>query len=443
MYKRISAILFPIVAIILVGTIIWGFQENRDKNTMLIKAENQYQRSFHDLSYHMDHLHTELGNALAVNSTSQGFHRKCLINAWRLTSQAQSEISQLPLVLMPLNETEEFLAKISKFSYQTAVRDLAKEPLSTKEMNTLKTLYKRSDEISKELNKIQAEVLNENLRWTDVETAMGNADQTSDNSIINGFNAVSQTVSEYDEVDWGPSITSVFETRNYEKISGKEHSAQEIKQKAVEFLNLPETTSVNVEENGSETDFKSYTVTISRSEDQGDIRMDYSKKGGHIIWLMDERKVNEKNLSFDQARQKAEKFLKDHDYDIAKAVNYNEYNNVASITMASMKDDVIIYPEKITVKVALDNGEITGLQAADYIFKHKERTIDKPVLTLSEAKKKMNPNFKVKDHSLALIENDQKQEVLCHQFIGRINGSNYRIFINATTGLEEQLEELV
>lgn len=442
MYKRISAILLPIVAILLVGTFIWGTQVNRDKNTVLIKAENQYQRAFHDLSYHMDHLHTELGNALAVNSTSQGFHRKCLVNTWRLASQAQSEISQLPLVLKPLDKTEEFLSKISTFSYQTAVRDLTKEPMTPNEMKTLKSLYKRSDEISKELNNIQTEVLNENLRFTDVETATVNGDETSNSSIVNGFNSVNKTVSEYDEVDWGPSITSVFESRNYEKISGRDYSAEEIKQKAVKFLDLPESKSVEIEENGKNTDFKSYSVTISRPEEQGSINMDYSKKGGHLIWLMDERKVNEKTLSFDQARQKAEKFLEDHDYAITKAVNYNEYNNVASITMASMIDDVIVYPDKVTVKVALDNGEITGLQTADYIFKHKERSISKPGLSLSEAKKKMNPNFKIKDHSLALIENDLKKEVLCHQFIGSINGSDYRIFINSDTGLEEKLEEL-
>ncbi len=54
MYKRLSAVLFPIVTLLMIGAFVWGYQENQEKNSILIKAENQYQRAFHNLSYHMD-----------------------------------------------------------------------------------------------------------------------------------------------------------------------------------------------------------------------------------------------------------------------------------------------------------------------------------------------------------------------------------------------------
>ena len=83
MYKRLSAILFPVTAVLLIGALVWGYQENQEKNSILIKAENQYQRAFHDLSYHVDKLHTELGNTLAVNSASTGAQRKGLVKIGR------------------------------------------------------------------------------------------------------------------------------------------------------------------------------------------------------------------------------------------------------------------------------------------------------------------------------------------------------------------------
>ena len=44
----------------------------------------------------------------------------------RLTSEARSDVGQLPLTLMPFNKTEEFLANIGDFSYRAAIRDLEK-----------------------------------------------------------------------------------------------------------------------------------------------------------------------------------------------------------------------------------------------------------------------------------------------------------------------------
>jgi len=115
MYARLSSIMFPIAALLFVGAIVWGYQEHQEKNSVLIKAENQYQRAFHDLSHHMGRLHDQLGETLAVSSASQGMQRKGLVNVWRLSSQAQNEINQLPLALLPFNKAGEFLNKLSNF----------------------------------------------------------------------------------------------------------------------------------------------------------------------------------------------------------------------------------------------------------------------------------------------------------------------------------------
>jgi spore germination protein len=155
MYKRLSAVLFPIALVALIGASVYGYQENRDKNAVLIKAENQYQRSFHDLAYQMDKLNNELGNAVAVNASSQDFYRKQLVNVWRITGEARNNISQLPLTLMPFNKTQDFLDNVSKFAYRTSIRDLSKNPMTPEERKTLKTLYDRSKEISGELTTVQ------------------------------------------------------------------------------------------------------------------------------------------------------------------------------------------------------------------------------------------------------------------------------------------------
>ncbi|MGF7030445.1 spore germination protein [Paenibacillus mucilaginosus] len=442
MYKRLSMVMFPILLVALVGTGIWGYMEHQEKNSVLIKAENQYQRAFHDLSFHVDKLHTELGNTLAVNSTSQDAYKKGLINVWRITSQAQNEISQLPLTLLPFNKTEEFLANISNFSYRAAVRDLSKQPLDENELKTLSALYKHAGEIAADLRGVQSKVLASNLRWMDVELALVTEKEPQDNAIIDGFSAMDRKVGEYSEIDWSPVVMSMYQKRDMTMLAGMEESPEDIKQKAARFLRLADTSGVKVTENGAGTDYQSYSVSVPKPGTTDGVLMDFSKKGGQLLWFSAAREIPAKQLELRQARDMAAQFLDDHGYKDMTAVSYDEYGNEANITFATRKNDVINYLEKVAVKVALDNGEVTGLEASDYVFDKKDRQLRQPKLSEEEARKTLNPSFEVESTSQALIRSDIQEEVLCYQFIGRVNGGMYRVYINAESGAEEKIDEL-
>ncbi|AEI41317.1 germination protein YpeB [Paenibacillus mucilaginosus] len=442
MYKRLSMVMFPILLVALVGTGIWGYMEHQEKNSVLIKAENQYQRAFHDLSFHVDKLHTELGNTRAVNSTSQDAYKKGLINVWRITSQAQNEISQLPLTLLPFNKTEEFLANISNFSYRAAVRDLSKQPLDENELKTLSALYKHAGEIAADLRGVQSKVLASNLRWMDVELALVTEKEPQDNAIIDGFSAMDRKVGEYSEIDWSPVVMSMYQKRDMTMLAGMEESPEDIKQKAARFLRLADTSGVKVTENGAGTDYQSYSVSVPKPGTTDGVLMDFSKKGGQLLWFSAAREIPAKQLELRQARDMAAQFLDDHGYKDMTAVSYDEYGNEANITFATRKNDVINYLEKVAVKVALDNGEVTGLEASDYVFDKKDRQLRQPKLSEEEARKTLNPSFEVESTSQALIRSDIQEEVLCYQFIGRVNGGMYRVYINAESGAEEKIDEL-
>ncbi len=53
MYRRLSAVLFPVMTLFFIGSHLLGLPGASRKNSILIKAENQYQRAFHDSSYHV------------------------------------------------------------------------------------------------------------------------------------------------------------------------------------------------------------------------------------------------------------------------------------------------------------------------------------------------------------------------------------------------------
>jgi len=423
------------------GTAYWGYQEHQEKNAILINAENNYQRSFHNLSYRMDILHDKIGTTLAMNSKES--LSPSLIEVWRLTSQAHGDVGQLPLSLLPFNKTEEFLANIGNFSYKTAVRDLAKEPLTDKEYKTLQVLYKQSGDIQNELRGVQHMVLKKNLRWMDVELALASGKEPTDNTIIDGFKTVEKTVSGFAESELGPTMANMQKRdENYKKIKGKTISRQEAIQIAKKYMKFDGNAKVKVTENGKGSDYGFYSVSIQNKQTGQEASMDITKKAGHPIWFINNRDIKKQTLSLNEANNKAAAFLKETGFRDLEVFESTQYDNVGVFNFVTNIKGVRIYPEAVKVKVALDNGSIIGVSAEEYLKSFQTRTIEKPAISMEQARSKVNPKFKVMEDRQAMIVNDLNQEVICYEFLGTIGEDTYRIFVNAKNGIEEKVEKL-
>ncbi|MGM7701699.1 germination protein YpeB [Pseudalkalibacillus sp. Hm43] len=438
----IRTILITLLAIAVVGTGYWGYKEHQEKNAVLINAENNYQRAFHDLNFHVDALEEKIGTTLAMNSRQQ--LSPALAEVWRLTSEAHNDVGQLPLALIPFNKTEEFLTNIGEFSYRIAIRDLEKKPLSDQEYKTLEKLHQNASEIKGELRKVQSLVMKENLRWMDVELALATEADPQDNTIIDGLKTVDKSVEGYSEVNWGPEMTKISDIKDnkYKALSGKEISKKEAKDLAFKFLNLKKGSKVIVEANGKGSPYEAYRVSINEPDTKSNIYMELTKKGGHPVWILQDRNVKKAKISLYEGSQKALKFLKNHAMDQMELSTSDQYDNIGIFTYVKMQDDVRIYPQTITIKVALDNGDIIGYEGMNYLVGEKDRKIGSPSLSIEEAKGKMNPKLKIMENHQAMIVNDLGDEVHCYEFLATLGNETFRIFINADNGYEEKVKKL-
>lgn len=437
----IRGILIGVLSLGVAGTAFWGYQEHREKNAILINAENNYQRAFHDLTYHIDILHDKIGTTLAMNSRHS--LSPALAEVWKIASEAHSDVGQLPLTLIPFNKTEEFLSQIGDFSYRTAIRDLDHEPLTEAEYKTLKDLYKQAAEIQQELRSVQNLAMKNNLRWMDVELALAKEEEPKDNTIIDGFKTVEKTVEGYNETDFGPSFVNLqTKDESFNHLEGKEISEKEAKNIALQLFGFDKNSEVRVTENGKGADYGFYSVAIKNKGAKSEANMDITKKGGYPIWYISSRDVTEQKISLNEAGNKAAEFLQKNGFKNMEMFESSQYDYVGVFTFVSTQGDVRIYPESVRLKVALDNGDILGFSAEDYLKSHKKRTIPEPKLSSEEARKEINPNVEIMEEGLAVIINDLNEEVLCYEFLGVLDDDTYRIFINAENGLEEKVEKL-
>lgn len=439
MYKKITYVVIPILVITLIGTGYFGYQEYLEKSSILIKAENQYQRAFHDLNYHIDKLDEELGKTLAVNSRKQ--ISPCLANVWRLSYSAQGDLGQLPLILIPFNKTEEYLAKVADFSYRIAIRDLEAEPLSENEYNTLKSLYQNSKEIQGELSSVQEKVISNQLRWMDVELALSQENESLDNTIIDGFKTIDKKVDEFPETDWGPGMTNLERKINDKSsnLKGDLITKEEAKKKGLEFLGIEDSIEIEVADTEKDAVYEAFCVC---TKGDNPAHLDITKKGGHVLWMIKNREIADKNISVEEAIKKADEFLLNHDIQSMVVTDINEFENSVMINYAYEQDGVVVYPDQLGMKIALDDGEVIGYQGQDYIFNHVERTIEAPVITEKNAKSNVNPNLEIYSIKLALIEDIDGIELLTYEITGELENVIYRIYVNAESGQEEKVQKM-
>lgn len=438
----VRVLLIAFLSLGVVGTAYWGYREHQEKNAILVHAENNYQRAFHDLTYKIDMLHDQIGTTLAMNSRTS--LSPALAEVWRIAAEAHSDVGQLPLSLLPFNKTQQFLAQIGAFSYRTAVRDLDKEPLTKEEYQTLQALYQKAADIQNELRNVQHLVLKNHLRWMDVELALATNNRPSDNTIIDGFKAVENDVQSFSEgTNFAPTFTTITNReKGFIRAKGKQISETEAKQIAKSFLGLKGTETIKIVRSGKGADERFYSVTVVDPKTKAETYMDITEKGGYPIWVMDNRPVKKQTISVYDASVKGQQFLKKHRFTNFELYDSSQYDNVAVLTFVANEQGVRIYPEAIKMKVALDDGTIVGFSARDYLASPPITTIPKPTISLVEARKKLNPNVRVMEERKAIITNDLNQEVLCYEFLGTLGDDTYQIFINAKTGMEEKVDKM-
>ena len=109
--------------------------------------------------------------------------------------------------------------------------------------------------------------------------------------------------------------------------------------------------------------------------------------------MLDSRAVEEKKLTDEQAIEKAKNFLKQQGFgNLTNTFHYKNDNTITVTFVGVEGDGVLIYPDQMKVKIALDNGDIVGFDAYQYWMSHHDRNISKPAITEAEAREIVNKN---------------------------------------------------
>lgn len=435
---------YIIVVLTIAAISAWGIYQYRHAAELRQELDSQYNRAFFEMVGYVNNVETLLAKSMVCTTTDKT--AITLQEAWKHADLAQTNLGQLPVSQPVLASTSKFLNQLGDLSLALDNQNIKGKPLSDEQYGTLEKLYKYATSLNEKLKELQEDINTGKLRWGELSSKGTRLfSKTKPGEAMKRFETVGENFKDYPTLIYDGPFSDHMTSAKPKGLTGDEISAEKAKEKVIEFLGkdkVQEVTDAGKNDNGP---IKTYSFQVklkNMSKDQM-VNIAVTQKGGHIEWMLNNRPTGEPKLDMDKAKEAGAKFLKEKGYENMKDTYYIRQDNVATINYAYTQDDVVIYPDLIKLKVALDTGEITGIEARTYLSNHTERDIPEPKISMEEARKKINGKMEVLSTGLAIIPTNYKTEIFCYEFKGKLNDKDFLVYINAETGEEEDILMIV
>ena len=432
--------IYGILILLVVAIVVLGVFLYRQKTEYTIATENQYNLAFYELVDYIEDVENYLAKAIVSNSAENG--AETLMHIWREANLAQVYLSQLPISSNELANTAKFLNQVSEYSYSLATKCINNEDITNEELNNLQELYNYCTNLQDTLTQLVNDMGSGNISWQeltkDADIAFA---QQVDNLSSSSFSNLDENFGEYEGLIYDGAYSEHIESAEKKGLIGEEITEEEAKNIAKEFASgekIEEIISNGLVENGDIVVYE-FGILIKDGDKNNPMNISVSKIGGHVVLMNYNREISEEKISQEEANEIGKRFLNDRGIPNMKATYYLKQAGAVTINYAYEQDGVTVYPDLIKVKIALDNGEILGLETSGYLNNHEERTIPTAKISGEEAKSNLNKNLEITSSGFAIIPTEWRTEIFCYEFKGKVNDLDFLVYINAETGKEENI----
>ena len=437
-FKEKHLYTFFIIALVLaICSSILAYKNYKDYETM---KKNKYNMAFFEVVDYMENVESYLAKSLITKEAASSSEN--LILVWRETNLAGAFLSQIPVSTEGLSKTQKFLNQASEYSYSLFRKNINGENLTEEELDKLNELHDYSMEVKNTLNQLSDDINAEKLNWDDMDYNVSTMFQKETNNISkDGFDTIEHNFEQYDGLIYDGAYSEHIINDKQKGLTGEdinEEQAEDIAKEFVDQNNILNLSSNGLSQNGN-IECYSFNLTLNNNE-KNNMEIAISKKGGHIVFTNLNRTIAEEIISDEDADSIAKKFLDSKDYKNLEKTYYTKQAGIMTINYAAVQNNVIIYPDLIKVKVALDNGEILGIETTGYLNNNEKRNLSNSnIISKEKAKENINKNIKIEGERLAVIPTEFKTEIFCWELRGKVNDRDFLIYVNVKTGKIENI----
>ena len=430
----LSIIVVLLTIIIILSVIIYKKQTEYRQ-----ASENQYNMAFYELVDYVQNVETYLAKSLISSSPEHG--AETLTHVWREANLAQAYLSRLPIDSVELEKTAKFLNQVSDYSYSLSRKNIYNEELTEENLKNLEDLHNYSVELRNTLDQLSADINDGRIKWGEL-TKKGEVAFAQEVSNIskNSFSNLEENFHEYSGLIYDGAFSEHMTSSQKKGLTGDNIDEEKAKQIATDFIGKDIVQEINLSGKSENTDIITYDFSVKvNNENEENMNISITEKGGHVLLMNYNRNVEAELISQEEADKIGKQFLEDRGLNNMKETYYLKQDGIVTINYAYKQDEVTVYPDLIKLKIALDNGEVMGIETKGYLNSHEERKIPEVKITKEKAKESLNKNLEITSESLAIIPTEWQTEVLCWEFKGKVNDTDFLVYVNAETGKEEDI----
>lgn len=172
------------------------------------------------------------------------------------------------------------------------------------------------------------------------------------------------------------------------------------------------------------------------------LNMEFTRQGGRLLWMMPETAAFPMTQSPAACEKSAIAFLLEHGFGECQAVHRQIYDGLCVVSAVPLQDDILLYPDMLTVQVRMDTRQVVGLEARSYWTNHVRRDLAPPAISSDSALQHLDPSLTCTAQQLCLIPYNGA-ELLCWQCTVHRSGEVFYIYIDAETGREAAIRKLI
>lgn len=446
--RNVKNTIIILLLIALAATGYWGYSQYQEKEDYYNFLDNQFQRMFYDLLGSVETISTDISKLLVSSQEKENIVllSNILMNAYN----AQDNLAQLPIKHSEVSKIEKFLSQVGDYTFAVSKKTLNGDELNDKDRENLEQLQSYATELSQDLHDLREQALKD-VVWKGELRREGtkklNKEAEKENPIQTKFVKFEERMIEYPELIYdGPFSEHAIQGMD-PRLQGDKVSREEAEKVVKDFLGEGVIEKVEKREDArGKIDTYSFTVKPKNKEDgeTNPIYIDVSQRGGKVVYILNNRQVKQANISVKQAISKADDFLKEKGYKNLIPTFSLKYENVVVINYVYEQDGVLMYPDLVKVKIALDDGTIVGFDATKFLTTNYKRNIPTPKITPEEARQNVSMKVSTKEEPrLCYIPTPSFKEIYCYEFKVEYKGDMFFIYINAETGEEEDILKLI
>ena len=426
MRKGLRRLIWAALAVGLVAALV-KLGENREALAARQAAERtRIENLYHRIDDDLNDVDVSLSKLSAASSPRQSV--LLLGDVWRATGSAGAAMGLLPLSHADSCDMSQFVTRCGDYAHALMGRVLQGRALT--------------EEDRKQLGDMRA-------ACAQIRQVAGEAIQSGDyvaaDNVDAGCYEQSQSeaaISEYPTLIYDGPFSESAENRPPQGEIGERITAQQAAERARRLFS-DGTVADTVYVPGA---LPVYELSV-QSPSRGQVSLSLTEQGGELLSFMGAPTGDKNDPPSDEESEKlkaaALSFLQELGVEDPAAAYAQYYQGAAVLNFAPRQDGVILYSDLVKVYMDRETGEVMGLDARNYRLNHRQRALPRPKLTEEEAGTYVSGELQVEHTDLALIPLTQQTEVLCYEFKATKDGTFYIVYVNALTGEEEQIFQVI